>query len=141
MESFSLTDLVFKPKKHFIVDLGKYLLWNTQTRSPVGNNQLTKQTKSAKGKAAQWITNDWNYDVSSGQIAKELQLQSLSKRRELARPMFLHSMYWEQKFLPEMHHTRKNTQTNIESSKLLQQLFNSIHSETMEFITARTSEH
>ena len=48
------------------------LVWN-----PVDNNQLTKQIESAQGKAARWITNNWNYDISSGQIAKELQLQSL----------------------------------------------------------------
>ena len=60
---------------------------------PIGNNQLTKQIESVQGKAARWITNNWNYDISYGQIAKELQLQSLSKRRELARVKLLHSIY------------------------------------------------
>ena len=47
----------------------------------------------------------------------------------------------------KMHHIRKNTihvnsfLTNIWSSKLLQQLYYSIHSKTMELITARSSEH
>ena len=50
MESFLLTGLVFTPKKHYIIDLGKCLLWNTQARSPVGNNQLTKQTYLQKEK-------------------------------------------------------------------------------------------
>ena len=68
---------------------------------PVGNNELTKQTESVQGKSAQWITNNWNYDVSSRQITKELQLQSLSKQRELARLKLLHSIYWGQKFLPQ----------------------------------------
>ena len=64
---------------------------------PVGNNELTKQTESVQGKAARWISNNWNYDVSSGQIAEELPLQSLSERRELPRPKLLHSIYWGQK--------------------------------------------
>ena len=72
------------------------LVWN-----PVDNNQLTKQIESAQGKAAQWITNNWNYDISSGQIAKELQLQSLLEWQELARLKLLHSIYWGQKFLPK----------------------------------------
>ena len=56
----------------------------------VGANQLTEQIESIQGKAARWITNNGNYDVSSGQIRKELQLESLSERRELAR---LHNIY------------------------------------------------
>ena len=62
----------------------------------VGTNQLTEQIESVQGKAARWIANNWNYDVSSGKIAKELQL--LSERRKLAR---LHSIHWGQKFLPK----------------------------------------
>ena len=61
------------------------LVWD-----PVGHNQLTKQTESVQAKAARWITNDRNYDVCSGQIAEELQLQSLSERRDLARLKLLH---------------------------------------------------
>ena len=72
------------------------LLWD-----PVGNNQLTKQIESVQGKAAWLITNNWNYDVSSGQIAKELQLQSLLEECELVRLKLLHSIYWGQKFLPK----------------------------------------
>ena len=32
---------------------------------PVGTNQLTEQIESVEGKAARWITNNWDYDVSS----------------------------------------------------------------------------
>ena len=60
---------------------------------PVRNNQLTKQIESVQGRAVQWIINNWNYDVSSEQIANELQLQSLSERRELARLKLFHSIY------------------------------------------------
>ena len=42
---------------------------------PVGNNHFTKQIESVQGRAATWITNNWNYDVSSGHIVKGLQLQ------------------------------------------------------------------
>ena len=42
---------------------------------PVGNNQLIGQIESVQGKDAQWITNNWNYDIK--QTAKELQFQSL----------------------------------------------------------------
>ena len=84
--------------KTFIRPIVEYssLVWD-----PVGNNQLTKQIESVQGKAALWITNNWNYDVSFGQIAEELQLQSFSERRELARLRLLHSMYWGQTFLPK----------------------------------------
>ena len=75
--------------------------YSSSVWDPVGNNQLTKQIESVQEKAARWITNNWNYDVSSGQIAKELQLQSLSERRELARLKLLHNIYWGQKFLPK----------------------------------------
>ena len=60
---------------------------------PVRNNQLTKQIESVQGKAVQWIINNGNYDVSSEQVANELQLQSLSERRELARLKLFHSTY------------------------------------------------
>ena len=40
---------------------------------PVGNNKLKKQIQSVQRKA-RWITNNWDYDVSSWQMAKELQL-------------------------------------------------------------------
>ena len=75
--------------------------YSSSVWDPVGNNQLTKQTESVQGKATQWITNNWNYDISSRQIAKELQLQSLSEQRELARLKLLHSIYWGQKFVPQ----------------------------------------
>ena len=75
--------------------------YSSSVWDPLGNNQLTKKIESARGKAARWITNNWNYDVSSGQIAKELQLQSFSERQELARLKLLHSVYWGQKFLPK----------------------------------------
>ena len=68
---------------------------------PVGNNQLTKQMESIQGKVARWIINNWNYDVSSRQIAKELQLQTLSEQWELARLKLSHSIYWGQKLLPK----------------------------------------
>ena len=84
--------------KTFIRPIVEY---SSSVWDPVGNNQLTKQIESVQRKAARWITNNWNYDVSSGQIAKELQLQSLSERRELARLKLLHSIYWGQKFLPK----------------------------------------
>ena len=53
--------------KTFIPPIMEY--WSS-VWDPVGNNQLTKQTESVQGKAERWITNNWNYDVSSGQIAK-----------------------------------------------------------------------
>ena len=58
----------------------------------------------------------------------------------------LHSIHWGEKFLAKVsyqkeHDTRNTFETNIWSSKLLQQLFYSIHRETMEPIIARTSEH
>ena len=110
---------------------------------PIGNNQLTKQIETVQGKVAQWIKNNWNYDVSSKHIAKELQLQSLLERWKLAGIKLLNSICWEQKF----HQTRKNAihvhsfQNNIWLSKLLQQLFYSIHSETIEFTTTRSREY
>ena len=69
---------------------------------PVGTNQLTERTGSVQGKAARWITNNWNYDVSSVQIAKELQLKSL-----------LYNIYWRQKFLPICIIPERTRYTNI----------------------------
>ena len=96
--------------KTFIRPIVEYssLVWD-----PVCNNQLTKQIESVQRKAVQWITNNWNYDVSSGQMAKELQLQSLSKRRELARLKLLNSIYWRRKFLPKFIIPERTRYTDI----------------------------
>ena len=96
--------------KTFIRPIVEY---SSSVWDPVGNNQLTKQTESVQGKAVRWITNNLNYDVSSGQIAKELQLQSLSERRELARLNLLHSIYWGQKFLPKCIMPERKRYTDI----------------------------
>ena len=72
-----------------------------------------KQIEPVQGKAARWITNNWIYDDSSRQIVKELQLQSLSERRELARPRLLHSVYWGQKFLPKCIIPERTRYTDI----------------------------
>ena len=53
--------------KTFIPPIVEY---SSSVWDPAGNNQLTKQAESVQGKAERWITNNWNYDVSSGQIAK-----------------------------------------------------------------------
>ena len=87
--------------------------YSSSVWDPVGNNQLMKQIELVQGKASRWITNNWNCDVSSGQIAKELQLQSLSERRELARLKFLHSIYWGQKFLPKCIIPERTRYTDI----------------------------
>ena len=84
------------------------LLWD-----PGGNNQLTKQIESVQGKAAWSITNNWNYDVSSGQIAKELRSQSLLEERELVRLKLFHSIYWGQKFLPKCVIPKRTQYTDI----------------------------
>ena len=44
--------------------------YSSSVWDPVGNNQLTKEVESVQGKAAQWITNNCNYVVRSGQIVK-----------------------------------------------------------------------
>ena len=80
---------------------------------PVGNNQHKKQIESVQRKASRWITNNWNYDVSSGQITKELQLRSLSEQPELARLKLLHSIYWGQKFLPKCIKSEGTQYTDI----------------------------
>ena len=80
---------------------------------PIGNNQLTKQIETVQGKVAQWIKNNWNYDVSSKHIAKELQLQSLLERWKLAGIKLLNSICWEQKFLPRYIKPEKTRFTYI----------------------------
>ena len=37
---------------------------------PVGNNQITKQIEPVQGKAARWITNNWNYDVTLDKLQR-----------------------------------------------------------------------
>ena len=59
--------------KTFIRPIVEYSYSNS-VWDPVGHNQITKEIESVQGKAARWITNNLDYDVSSGQIAKELQL-------------------------------------------------------------------
>ena len=83
----------------FIRPIVKY---SSSVWDPVGTNQLTERTGSVQGKAARWITNNWNYDVSSVQIAKELQLKSL-----------LYNIYWRQKLLPICIIPERTRYTNI----------------------------
>ena len=82
--------------------------YSSSVWDPIGYNQRTKEIESVQGKAAQWITNNLDYDVSSGQIAIELQLQRLLERRELAR-LKLCTVYIEEKSFWQKFHTRKNT--------------------------------
>ena len=96
--------------KTFIRPIVEY---SSSVWDPVCNNQFTEELKSAQGKAARWITSNWNHNVSSRQIAKELQSQSLSKRRELVRLKLLHSIYWGQRFLPKCIIPERTQYTDI----------------------------
>ena len=60
--------------KTFIRPIVEYSssLWD-----PVVNNQLTKQTESVQGKAARWITNNWNYDVTLDRSQKNCSCKAL----------------------------------------------------------------
>ena len=121
-------------------------LWNTKAR--YGIQFVIINVRNKLNQYKQSCTMDhkyWNYDVSSGKIAKELQLESLSERQESARLNKAFEQYLlGTEFSTKMYHTRRNTihehtfQTNIWSSKLLQQIFCSIRVKTMELIPART---
>ena len=91
----------FQCYKTFIRPIVEYssLVWD-----PVVNNQLTKKIESVQGKAARWVTNNLDYDVSS---------ESLSERRELARLKLLHRVNWVQTFLPKRIIPERTRYTDI----------------------------
>ena len=64
--------------KNFIRPVVEY---SSSVWDPVGNNQLSKQIESVQGKASRWITNNWNYDVSSGQMANNCSYKAFWNHR------------------------------------------------------------
>ena len=84
--------------KTFVLPIVEYpsSVWD-----PVGNKQLQYQLEQEQRKAARQIECNWNYESSASSMIQNLGLNSLAVRREIACLKLLHSIYYNQKTLPD----------------------------------------
>ena len=76
------------------------LEYSSTVWDPVNNKGLNEKIEGAQNKSIRWICNKWDINSSPTSMAKELKLQSLHSRRQIAKLKLLHSFNHELKFLP-----------------------------------------